>query len=636
MSQNFKFGDEIYFTNEISIQSSDIKKKTFLFADIFGNIIWNIPPKKFNVPLDFDRSIWVICPKLSYVDKENKISKESEFKMNDDINDEEDNEEVDDDKDDDDKDDYDDNNDTTQFDNTIKEGMSKKKLVEQERKNMLKALEERVQIENNRNQEIMSSSNDSQISYGSIVQLMHKKSGKFLAVKHSCAKYDKTCLGLELSDGSTMCHFTVTPKYKVRSEGGLVLLNDEIALSPVDQSLSGYYIHGSPPESDDVSNSIDTSYESKSGYQFFEANLSRDFIDCGVIVSLHTRAIDNSKYIRTGEAICFWAPDAEAFIQVQDQSQDQPEAISKQASISSGINVGSRLSDYPNPKTHPSCFSSNAVWAFEKQNRREGGLIEWKNVKYRIRHIATNQYLTVTSIPFKSDQDRMKMSSEEGKDKKETKYKLALTDNDEQVESNISQLFTLNYVDKSSLYVPNEEVLVVLTHTSTKNEEFYIHVHQEGKIEKNVDGKRLQLDHHNDSTKKKSTILGFGKSKNDGFVINAKVTVLKSGASEEYKGKIFASNKDGTYDIFRRISNSDDISETQINRFVYVSNKKRIADALILVAVEPERQEIVELLASTSSVAESYLKFIKNESEAGKELSQSGKKIDFPGPVPVL
>ena len=620
MSETFKFGDEIYFTNEIAIQSSDMKVKTYLLADQFGNIFWDIPPKRYNLPIDFDNSLFVICPKLSYVDKENKLSKESENIIQDvkDISNEE-NEENEDDQDDE----EDEAVEKVQYDIADKEAI-KKRLLEQEHKEKLKELEERVIIENNRNQEILSNSKGSIVLYGSIVQIMHRSTGKFLCVKHSCAKNDKSCLAVELSDGESLCHFTVTPKYKVRSEGGVVLLDDEIALSPVEQTLSGYYLHGSPPENDDALNVVKVenfdAYESKSGFKYFEANLSRDFIDCGIIVSLHTRSLestlDNSKYLRTGDAISFWAPDAEAFIQVnEDEVQNQ---VSKNASTSSKINVGARLVDVPN-KTHPSAFNSSAVWALEKMDRRSGGFIEYKTVKYRIRHVPTNKYLTVSSEEFQSDQDIMKNVEEK-------KYKLDLLENEEKDLSKISQLFTLHYVDKASTYVPKDEVLVVLQHTN-KTGDYYVHVHQEGKIEKNVDAKRLVLDHHSESTKKKTTSLF--SSKKQGFVKNAKVTVLKAGDSEEYRGKIFNENRDGTFDIFRRISHSDEISESQINRFIYVSNKKRISDALILVAVDAERQEIVEFLRSALSVCESYQKFVKDQSAAGKELSQSGKKIDF-------
>jgi hypothetical protein len=403
------------------------------------------------------------------------------------------------------------------------------------------------------------------------------------------------------------------------------LLDDEIALSPVEQTLSGYYLHGSPPENDDALNVVKVenfdAYESKSGFNYFEANLSRDFIDCGIIVSLHTRSLDtledNSKYLRTGDAITFWAPDAEAFIQVNEDEVTQKQ-VSKNASTSSKITVGARLVDVPN-KSHPSAFNSSAVWALEKMDRRSGGLIEYKNSRYRIRHVPTNKYLTVSDKEFQSDQDIMKNGEEK-------KYKLDLLDNEEKDASKISQLFTLLYVDKVSTYVPKEEVLVVLSH-SNKNGDYYVHVHQEGKIEKKVDAKRLVLDHHSESTKKKTTSLF--SSKKQGFVKNAKVTVLKAGNSEEYRGKISNDNKDGTFDIFRRISHSDEISESQINRFIYVSNKKRISDALILVAVDAERQEIVEFLRSALAVCESYQKFVKSESAPGKELSQSGKKIDF-------
>ena len=241
-------------------------------------------------------------------------------------------------------------------------------------------MEERVVIEDNRNLQIMTTTNGTQLLYGTIVQLQHKKSGKYLCTKHSCAKYDKTCLGLELSDGSTLCHFMIMPKYKVRSEGGLVLINDEIALSPVDPTLSGYYLHGSPPENDDIGNNIvkvDSgfeAFESKSGFLFFEANLSRDFQESGVVVSLHTRSLVTENYLRTGDAISFWAADAEAFIEASIIDDLKNQQSKSKVSTFSRVVVGSRLSDISN-KLNPSCFNSKAVWSFEKMERQSGGII---------------------------------------------------------------------------------------------------------------------------------------------------------------------------------------------------------------------------------------------------------------------
>jgi hypothetical protein len=375
MSDNFfKFGDEIYFSNEILLEASNVKKKTFLLADILGNLIWNIPDQNYSIPLEFDQCIWTLVPKLSYVDKENKSQKEKDFSNTDVIEETEANDEENDDEEND-------NNEQ----NDVVYNTDRKIVINNEKDayktKILQELNDRVLIENNRNNQIMSTANGTQLLYGTIVQLEHKKSGKFLCVKHKCAVADKTCLGLELSDGSTNCHFIIMPKYKVRSEGGLVLIDDEIVLSPVDQSLSGYFLHGSPPENDDIGNNIvkvnDTfdAFESKSGFIYFEANLSRDFQESGVVVSLHSRSLISENYIRTGDAISFWSADAEAFIEAS-QTDDEVKIQDSKSKVStfSRITVGSRLSEITN-KLNPSCFNSKSVWSFEKIERQCGGII---------------------------------------------------------------------------------------------------------------------------------------------------------------------------------------------------------------------------------------------------------------------
>jgi hypothetical protein len=77
-----------------------------------------------------------------------------------------------------------------------------------------------------------------------------------------------------------------------------------------------------------------------------------------------------------------------------------------------------------------------------------------------------------------------------------------INENEEKNNNESNQAFTLDYVEKSSPFVPNEEVLLVLVHTKN-NKKYFVHVHQEGKIERQVIKSRIILDNHVESNKKK-------------------------------------------------------------------------------------------------------------------------------------
>lgn len=76
-----------------------------------------------------------------------------------------------------------------------------------------------------------------------IVQLRHVISNKFLTlVPRSVADSDKECMKSTLSEhGSEASWFQITPRFKTRSEGGLVYFGDQTHFLSV--KLSGYYLH---------------------------------------------------------------------------------------------------------------------------------------------------------------------------------------------------------------------------------------------------------------------------------------------------------------------------------------------------------------------------------------------------------
>lgn len=505
---------------------------TCLAADSMGTVTFMLADHDSKTPRQFERCLWRVYERLSYADKELSKSIRRSTSM-------------------------------TQ--------MEKQSIADQAIK------------EGERNEEDMKKSIGNSLLYGQTVQLQHVATGYFLAAKSSVAKHDKHCLALYLDDGSSACHFRISPRYKVRTDGGQVLVKDEILLASL--TSPGFYVHGSQ---------LDDMITAKGGFRFDEANLSRELSQSGLTVNLYSRTSreDEAAYISADEGIRFFAPDNEAFLSAScDPGLDD--------SAEHHIYMGNRIVDIPS-RSHPSAFSASSVWALELLDRTQGGLIEWAKPYYRIKHVPTRKYLTVSKQGkcWQGDGDKpthtytythagavfdsagMPVTLPAKDDETDVRIEFELT---LEVDSNTDdidarQTFSLNFVEAPrSTFIPKEEVLAVIAHRLPDKTELYVNLEKE-------DAEDALLPRINEYTGQDTT----------------------GDAAQGGKRPIFLSSVLHNY------------------------------DAMIIVGVERHDRESVDFLSNSLAVLEGYAAFVRENASPGGKLASRNAKIDFDAEIYIL
>jgi len=93
----------------------------------------------------------------------------------------------------------------------------------------IRELNHNLNLEQEANKKEIQRLRGKEISYGTVVQLCHAKSGKFLSILPKESN-GGTALAVVLSEGNDGSWFHIRPKYKVRSEGEKVVSGDQIVL----------------------------------------------------------------------------------------------------------------------------------------------------------------------------------------------------------------------------------------------------------------------------------------------------------------------------------------------------------------------------------------------------------------------
>jgi len=419
-----KFGGSGTGTGEISVvQYGDVmtfeSDGSFLSVDVCGNVVWLAPESGFRVPRMFERCLWQVSTKLSYTDQE-----------------------------------------------FLEAAQKQGSFSSEEMQNM------KVQADHERSRNKAEVAKMGQVLlYGDVIQLLHVVTGQYLAAKSTAARINRDCLGLQLTHGASAAYFRTLPRYKVRKEGGSVLMNDVILLSSL--SNSGFYVHrsGSGGSKGEEGASLSAyknalkavcEEQDKKGpvcdvVECKEANLSRMLYDCGIAVNIysHPDPGKDAEFLHVSQCMRLFDRENDGFL-----FADCGLEVGKTAPVMR------TLSREGNPN-HPGEFVSGAVWSVEfVDGRNVGGLVEWSKPIYRIRHTPTNTFLTV-----KEDEVPTAGNANDGN------Y-VSLTLEHDSLDPRLlaCQSFSFNISESKRDYVPRSDTFVLVTHrSSVTNQEYFLH-----------------------------------------------------------------------------------------------------------------------------------------------------------------
>ncbi|KAI6654157.1 Inositol 1,4,5-trisphosphate receptor 1 isoform [Oopsacas minuta] len=228
------------------------------------------------------------------------------------------------------------------------------------------------------------------LKYGSVCQLLHMKSGKFLTVnKQQAAFVEKTAMRVSLNaKGSENCWLHIRPIFKRKALGDEVLNCDKVTLMPYhanqpihvsDKHLNDY------PDLFEV-NAMSSQQGALNGVSW-KLYLFMDHFD------------DKEVNLKGGSVIRLFHAEQEKFLTCDPHGEGEEYKKAKDFDKKKlGHSVFLRYSARPNPTE---ATSSKAMWEAQLVQLGQpfrSGSAKWNGSLMRFKHLASREYLTV--VPF--------------------------------------------------------------------------------------------------------------------------------------------------------------------------------------------------------------------------------------------
>lgn len=285
--------------------------------------------------------------------------------------------------------------------------------------------------------------NKSDVLHGMIVQLQHVPTGLFLTGLRTTS-LDSDCFQLRVEDGSANAYFKTNPMYKVRTEGSRVVSDDEITFSSL--SIAKHFVHKSSRIRPKI-----TSH----GVLYDECNLSRSRAFSKMSLKVYSKVTPyKSQHLVTTQATRFLDCESNSFLQASCNPKMQLDEIRPPCLRDIDPSI-------PFP-SHPDAITVETLWVFESIGHQTCEFMTWTR-EYRIKHMATNLYLTVI--------EEADVGGESKGVDESCGYSLSIQP---QSENQKIQTFSILCMQALDEYVQSSDVMIQLRYTIAPSEYIYV------------------------------------------------------------------------------------------------------------------------------------------------------------------